>query len=205
MVTLAQSLDRFNVQTYYPYSATAGGGSNSWFNSPLSGAQGSTPIAIDDTLQRYASAGVPKAKLGMGMSFHAICYTGGITGPRQPTNGTTQQIVGGDNNYPLSAFFAAASTFDKSLAAEQKRDAVAQVPYLSLATAVNDPGCGAMTRYISYDDETSIVAKGTFSKSNGYGGIIVWTLEQGWLNTGASGGRARNALMQALKQGFIDP
>jgi chitinase len=85
------------------------------------------------------------------------------------------------------------------------RDAVAQVPYLGLTTAVNDAGCGAATRYISYDDETSIVAKGTFSKKNGYGGIIIWTIEEGWLPAGAADGRAQNALMQALKTGFIDP
>jgi chitinase len=183
----------------------AGQGWDSWFNSPLSGVTGSTPIAIDDTLSRYVTAGVPKAKLGMGMSFYAICYTGGITGPRQPmTNG--QQIVGGDNDYPLSAFFAAGSTFGKSASSAQKRDAVAQVPYLGLASAVTDPGCGSSpVQYISYDDETSIIAKGTFSKASGYGGIIIWTLEEGWLPAGASGGRAQNALMQALKTGFIDP
>jgi chitinase len=203
MATLAASLDRFNVQTYYPSTAEAGQGWDSWFNSPVSGAMGSTPIAIDDTLKRYAAAGVPKSKLGMGMSFYAICYTGGITGPRQATD--TAQIVGGDNSYPLSAFFATGSTFDKSTAAEQMRDAVAQVPYLSLSTAVNDAGCGEATRYISYDDETSILAKGTFSKANGYGGVIVWTIQEGWLPANASGGRTQNALMQALKTGFIDP
>ncbi len=205
MATLAASLDRFNVQTYYPSTAFAGSGWDSWFNSPISGAMGTTPIAIDDTLQRYATAGVPKAKLGLGMSFYAICYTGGITGPRQPTNGTTQIIVGGDNDYPLSKFFAAGSTFDKSLAAEQKIDAVAQAPFLALTAAVNDPGCGASTQYISYEDETSIIAKGTWSKANGYGGIIIWQLAEGWLGTGASGGRAQNAMMQALKKGVIDP
>ena len=119
MATLAASLDRFNVQTYYPSTAFAGQGWDSWFSSPLSGASGTTPIAIDDTLQRYAAAGIPKSKLGMGIAFYAICYTGGITGPRQPTNGTTQTIIGGDNDYPLSAFFAAGGTFDTSAAASR--------------------------------------------------------------------------------------
>jgi chitinase len=205
MATLATSLDRFNVQTYYPSTAVAGSGWDSWFNSPLSGVTGSTPIAIDDTLDRYAQAGIPRAKLGMGMSFYAICYTGGITGPRQPTNGSSQTVTGGDNNYPLSAFFAVGSTFDGSQAASRKVDAVAQVPYLSLPTAVSDAHCNGSTQYISYDDETSIAAKGTFSKTKGYGGIIVWTIQEGWLPQNASGGRARNALMQALKHGFIDP
>jgi chitinase len=203
MVTLASALDQFNVQTYYPSTAFAGSGWDSWFTSPLSGVTGSTPIAIDDTLQRYAAAGIPKSKLGMGVAFYAIGYTGGITGPRQPTNGTTQQIVGGDNNYPLSRFFAAGGTYDTSSATARFRDTVAQVPYLALPTAVNDPGCGAMTRYIPYEDETSLIAKGTFSKTHGYGGIIVWTIQEGWLPAGASGGRAPNALMQALRTGFL--
>src|SRR5262249_39694321 len=154
MATLAASLDQFNVQTYYPSTAFAGSGWSSWFSSPLSGVSESTPIAIDDTLQRYATAGVPRSKLGMGAAFYAICYTGGITGPRQTTNGTTQTIVGGDNNYPLSLFFAAGSTFDGATAPQRQRDGTAQVPYLSFGAPVADPHCGASTQYIPYEDET---------------------------------------------------
>jgi chitinase len=138
--------------------------------SPLSGVSGSTPIAIDDTLARYAAAGIPKSKLGVGTAFYAICYTGGITGSRQPTNGTTQMIVGGDNDYPLSAFFASGSTFDARADANRKRDTTAAEPYLSLTSPVTDAHCGAATQYISYEDETSIAAKGAFSRANGYGG-----------------------------------
>ena len=205
MATLAASLDRFNVQTYYPSTAFAGQGWSSWFSSPLSGEAGATPVAIDDTLERYATAGIPKGKLGMGIAFYAICYTGGIAGPRQSTNGTTQQITGGDNEYPLSLFFAAGSTFDGSAGSNRQRDTTAAEPYLTFGTAVNDAHCGAPTQYIPYEDEISIAAKGAFSKANGYGGIIIWTLEEGWLPAGASGGRALNALMQALKSAFIDP
>ncbi len=138
----------------------------------------------------------------MGMSFYAICYTNGITAPNQSTDNAS--IVGGDNKYPLSAFFATGGTFDQASAPERLRDTTAQVPYLSLASPVNDTHCGAATQYVSYDDETSIIAKGTFSKAYGYGGIIVWTLNEGWLGTDASGNRPANALMQALRQGFLD-
>jgi chitinase len=200
--TLAKSLDRFNIQSYYPTTAAIGSGWDSWFLSPLSGESGSTPIAIDDTMKRYAAAGIPKAKLGMGTAFYAICYSGGITGPRQPTS--SQSIKGGDNAYPLSAFFAAGSTFATSATTNQMRDTTAQEPYLTYTSAVTDAKCGA-TQYISYEDETSLEAKGTFSKTNGYGGIIIWTIQEGWLPSGAAGGRAQNSLMQALKTGFIDP
>jgi chitinase len=200
--TLAKSLDRFNIQSYYPSTAFIGSGWDSWFLSPLSGESGSTPIAIDDTFNRYVAAGIPKAKLGMGTAFYAICYSGGITGPRQATS--SQSITGGDNTYPLSAFFASGSTFATSASSNQMRDTTAKEPYLTFTSAVSDAKCGS-TQYISYEDETSLIAKGTFSKTNGYGGIIIWTIEEGWLPSGATGGRAPNALMQALKTGFIDP
>ena len=65
--------------------------------------------------------------------------------------------------------------------------------------------CKENTQYIAYEDEQSILAKGAYSKANGYGGIIIWTIQEGWLPADATGGRAPNALFQALKQGFIDP
>src|SRR5262249_36065426 len=43
-VTMAKSLDRFNVQSYYPSTALTGSGWDSWFNSPIGGSAGSTPI-----------------------------------------------------------------------------------------------------------------------------------------------------------------
>ncbi len=143
----------------------------------------------------------------MGVGFYAICYTGGITGPRQATDGSTQTIVGGDNAYPLSQFFAAGSTFDQSAAASRLRDSIASEPYLALPSAVSDSGCGASTRYIAYEDEASLAAKGAFSRQNGYGGIIVWTLEEGWLpkTTLAGGQTRRTALMQALRVAFLSP
>ena len=202
MVTLAASLDQFNVQTYFPSTAFAGEGWDSWFLSPLSGAAGATPIAIDDTLARYATAGIPKAKLGMGTAFYAICYTADITGPRQPTSTGTTEIFGGDGLYSLSAFYAAGSTFDTHASA-RTRDAAASEPYLALATAVIDQAhCGGPTHYISYEDETSLAAKGAFAIANGYGGAIVWTLAQGKLPAGASGGRDANAITSALYHAF---
>jgi chitinase len=190
--TLAQSLDRFFVQSYYPSTAVAGSGWNSWFLAPVSGVTAQTPIAADDTLSRYEAAGVPHDKLGIGTGFYAICYTGGITAPRQPTDGTSQKIVGGDGSYPLSALFAAGGTFETAAAGSKLRDATALEPYLSLPSPVADSHCGASTQYISYEDETSIIAKGTWSKQNGYAGIIIWTLSQG-----------TDATRIALRTGFL--
>ena len=166
---LAVSLDRFMVQTYYPSTAVAGSGWDSWFVAPLSGVTGSTPIAADDTLMRYEQAGVPHAKLGLGIGAYAICYTGGISGPRQPTSGSTQ-IVGGDNAYPLRVLTVPSGA--------RQYDSMSEQPYLTFASAQTDAHCGAATRYIAYEDEQSIAAKGAWSKTHGYGGVIVWTIEE---------------------------
>jgi len=200
MARLATSLDRLFVQTYFPATAGVDAGWHSWFVAPLSGASSTTPVAIDDSLQRYAAIGVPASKLGMGIGLFAICYTSDVTGPRDATTSSTR-ILGGSNKYPLSAFYAVGATYDNAPVSARKRDAIAKEPYLALTAAVDDPACGASTRYISYEDETSIAAKGAFSKANGYGGTIVWTLEQGYLPATAAAGRT--GLIQAVGDSFL--
>ncbi len=138
----------------------------------------------------------------MGIGSYAICYAGGISGPRQVTSGANQ-IVGGDNDYPLTKFFGANGTFANATANEIQRDATAKAPYLALATAKTDSGCGAATRYISYEDEQSIADKAAFARPNGYGGTIVWTINEGGLPANAVGNRAPNALMEALHTSFL--
>jgi hypothetical protein len=81
---------------------------------------------------------------------------------------------------------------------------IAQQPYLSLpARAMSDSHCGQPSRYIPYDDERSITVKGQWSRTHGYGGTIVWNLQQLRLPADAIGGRSPDALFQALKTGFL--
>lgn len=226
VVTLAGYVDRYNTQSYQGgtnglFTGTDYTGTTyfkSWFYTAVSGATDLTPYALDHSLGALAAAGIPKSKLGLGIAFYAGCYLipattppGGsdVSAPLMPAYATSSYcwncgIGGGDNSYPLSTFFDAGGVYAAHLSAKQ-RDATAQVPYLSLATAVNDTHCGGNTRYLIYDDETSIEAKGAWSKSNGYGGVIVWTIQQGWLTATAAEGRAQNSLMQALRTGFLLP
>lgn len=193
IATLVQSLDQYNLMTYYPSTAFTGSGWQSWHNAPLSGVKSATPVAIDDSLQRHVDAGVPRNKLGLGIAFYAICYTGSVTAPNQSTESGVD-VRGGDNDFPLHKLFATGGTFD---AKYRHWDEQAQVPYLTLPNKESH-GC----RYVSFEDEQSLEAKGKFARSKGYGGAIVWTLNQGWLRSSA---RAPNALTQALKRGFLDP
>jgi GH18 family chitinase/PKD repeat protein len=191
LVNVTQYVDQVNMMSYYPATTWAGSGWDSWFNSPLSGVKPTTPIAIDDSLSRYAAAGIPKSKLGMGIGFYAIGYTGNVTGPDQPTEPNT--IVGGDNVYPLSTLFGTSGAYNQNY---RFWDSAAYEPYLSLP---EPDSFGA--QYVSFEDEQSILAKGNFTRTNDYGGTIVWTINEGYVPTHSD----PNFLMHALRKGFIDP
>jgi chitinase len=191
LVNVIKHVDQFNLMTYYPSTAWAGDGWDSWHNCPLKGAKGSTPVSIEDSFARYNASGIPKEKLGMGVGFYAIGYKGGITGPDQPTS--SGDIVGGDNEYPLSKLFGAGGTYNQQY---RRWDSSAAGPYLSLP---QPDSFGA--KYVSFEDEQSLIAKGEFARQNGYGGIIIWTINQGYVASHADS----NFLMEALRAGFIEP
>ncbi len=220
---LVSYLDRYFMQSYY-------GGSNglftgpdwsgtlfeSWFGSALSDPTDLRPFAIDWALEQLVAAGIPADKVGMGTSFYAACYLtpnttppdgADVSGPRQPAYNSSSYcwdcgIGGGDNSFPLSTLFASGGPYS---AGTPMWDSAASEPYLTFSSPHYVAACGGSTRFIVFEDEQSLLAKGAFSRSHGYGGIIIWTIQQGYLPAGAAGGRARNALMQALRQGFIDP
>jgi len=189
---IAKQLNRLTLMSYYPATSWVGSGWSSWYNSPLKGAKATTPVSIDDSFNRFAAAGVPKSKLAMGISFYATCYTGGITGPNQSTeNGVT--IEGGDNDYMLSELFGAGGEY---VPGYRHWDSVALQPYLSLPKAERH-GC----RYVTFEDEQSILAKGKFSRDNGYGGLMIWTINQGFVTTHSQ----PNFLLDAVGHGFLTP
>ena len=191
VVKVTRYVDQFNLMTYYPATAWAGDGWYSWHTSPLKGAKSTTPVSIEDSLARYNASGVPKEKMGMGVGFYAIGYKGGITGPDQPT--THGMIVGGDNAYPLSKLYGNGGAYDVQY---RYWDGTALVPYLSLP---QPDSFGA--KYVSFEDEQSLIAKGAFTRENGYGGIIIWTINEGYVASRTD----PNFLMKALRAGFIEP
>ena len=201
VATLAQSLDQFNVQTYYPSTAVVGQGWDSWFLAPLGGHTGATPIDATDTLSRYAAAGVPKGKLGIGVGAYAICYSPGITAPHQPTTGSTK-ISGGDNDFPLSAFYAKDGFYATHTSAAHY-DTDAHQPYLSFATPVTDAHCG-QTQYVSYESHQSLSDKGAYVLAQGYGGVIVWTLAEMMVPADAVEGGGP-ALLTSLGGALLSP
>jgi len=189
---IAKQLDRLMLMSYYPTTSWAGSGWWSWHNSPLKGAKPETPVSIEDSLSRFVAAGVPKSKLAMGISFYATCYTGGITAPNQSTeDGVT--IEGGDNDYKLSELFGTGGAYAQ---AYRHWDNTALQSYLTLPKAERH-GC----RYVTFEDEHSIWAKGKFSRTNGYGGLIIWTINQGFVTSHSQ----PNFLLDAVGHSFLTP
>ena len=78
-------------------------------------------------------------------------------------------------------------------AASARFDAVAQVPYLSFAAPKGPRGCS----YISYEDESSIAAKGKWARDHGLSGAIVWTINQGHDRSAVPG--QRDALLRKAR------
>jgi chitinase len=77
---IAPLFDQINVMTYemaadYP-------GWYSWHASAIQGDTGNTPSSVSSSVDYYQRAGVPNAKLGIGIGFYGNCWRG-VTAPHQ--------------------------------------------------------------------------------------------------------------------------
>jgi chitinase len=165
-VRIAKSVDQFNVMTY---GMSGPWGWPTWHSSALTGGTPQTPSSVESSVDMYLAAGVPSAKIGVGVGFFGQCWTV-RTGPRQA-----------QENGALSAEDSAMSS--ANIAAEylpqmqRQWDAQAQVPYLTSQAPAGRAGC----QYISYEDTQSVAAKGAFVKKKRLGGVIIWTAGQGYI------------------------
>lgn len=158
-------VDWINVMTYDFHDR---GSPIANFNAPLRSPVGDVAPSynVDSSLAMYLAAGVPPAKLVVGVPFYGRAY-GRVAaehdGLLQPTSG------------PPPADVTAGGMDYKSLIAKQlaKRgfvrhwDAVAQVPWLY------NKDTGA---WITYDDEQSIAAKADYARTNALGGVMIWQI-----------------------------
>ena len=184
---LAAVVDRLDVMTYGM--AGAWGGWKSWHSSALHSDSSSTPSAVDTNVALYTGAGVPAAKLGVGAGFYGSCWTAPVTGPSQPIGAST--IVADDNtmsytNIRAQYYSAAAYHYDSG----------AQAPYLSFASPHGPQDC----TFVSYEDPTSLAAKGQWAAAHGLGAIIVWNINEGHDATARAG--RRDALLRTVRTSF---
>lgn len=184
-VTLASYVDRLNIMSYGM--ADAWSGWLSWHTSALKGFSSRTPSTIATSVAAYANAGIPKQKIGVGAGFYGSCWKGGVTAPLQEVTGSS--IVASDNTMSYANIMS-----KYYLASAYRYDTAAEAPYLSFASGGGPLAC----TFVSYEDERSVYAKGRYVYDQGLGGVIIWTLAQGYLpnNTGNTHG-----LLGALMRG----
>jgi len=186
---IAAQLDRIDLMTYGMAGAYQGW--QSWHSSPLHWNQvGSTPTGIDTSVKHYLDAGVPAAKLGIGIGFYGLCYTSPVTAPLQALGASQIAADDGTMSYPniLSSYYSTAA---------YHYDSTAQAPYLTLDGS-NPQRC----TYVTYEDPTSIAAKGAWTKAHGLGAVILWEIGEGFVPAGANV-QAQNPLLEATRTAFL--
>lgn len=167
-VTLANSVDRLNIMSYGM--ADAWSGWLSWHSSALKGFSGRTPSTIETTVAAYANAGIARQKIGVGAGFYGSCWKGPVTAPLQEVTGAS--VIASDNTMSFSNIMTKYYN-----AAAYRYDATAEAPYLSYPSGGGPLACN----FVSYEDERSLYAKGRYVREQGLGGVIIWTLAQGYL------------------------
>jgi chitinase len=185
---VAPLVDQENVMSYGMSGAWEGW--QSWHSSPIGGESPTTPESIESSVQAYLQAGMPAAKLGIGVGFYGLCYTLPVTGPVQALGASTIAASDGVMTYAniMGNYYTAAAA---------QWDPIALVPYLSFEVATGAEGCG----FISYDDAQSVAAKAAYVKANGLGGTILWEIAEGYQADAPSG--QENALMEAVRTSFL--
>jgi chitinase len=187
---VAPLFDQINLMTYGM--SGAWGGWHSWHSSAEQGEGPNTPTSVDSSVRAYLAAGVPAAKLGVGIGFYGQCWTAPVTAPGQALGGST--VAADDNvmsyvNIMQSYYGMPAYHYDSA----------ADAPYLSFATAHGAQGC----TFVSYEDATSIAAKGRYVRAHGLGGTIIWNVNEGHLPSAPAG--MRDPLLAAVRSAFLAP
>jgi chitinase len=75
-------------------------------------------------------------------------------------------------------------------------DPSAMATYLGSAAPLGPSQCN----FIAYDDEQSVTAKGAYAQQYGLGGVIIWTIAQGYRASQPPG--QRDLLLDAVRAAF---
>jgi hypothetical protein len=147
---------------------------------------------MDGTVNEYLKAGVPAAKLGIGIDFYGYVWsggtgtsTGGVTKPRQAW--TTPPLV--KSNVAYSAIMDSYGMYPV------RYDSVAQAVYISIDAPADEDD-----KFISFENEKTMFAKAAYVRQKGLGGVILYELAAGY-RPGLPPGR-RDPLLKAVKSAF---
>jgi chitinase len=164
------------------------GGWDVWHGDALYGETPTHPTSVSSSVAAYRAAGVPAARLGIGIGFYGDCWVGGATTPGQPAG--TSHVGASDNVMTYEHILA-----DYYSAAAYHWDDTAKMPYLSFASPQGPEQC----TFVSYEDPDSIAAKGAYVASEQLGGTIIWAINEGYV----AGSTPHDPLMAAVRAAFL--
>ncbi|HEY4159400.1 MAG TPA: glycoside hydrolase family 18 protein [Polyangiaceae bacterium] len=195
------SVDQLNVMTYTGSGAYPGWAV--WYLDPLTGEGSNHPFDVASSLAAWAALGIPKAKLGVGIGFYGRAVGAPVTAALQ--------------SYGNASVFEDDSTlsygnivryFENKGGVVSTWDSAAQTTALSWPSEFHpawtdqypsDPG--PATQFLTYEDVPTVQAKAQWVKDNGYGGTIIWTINEGLqFPYGADG--YKNPLLDATSAAF---
>ncbi|MBI4387017.1 MAG: hypothetical protein HY551_06515 [Elusimicrobia bacterium] len=203
--SLQNQFDQINVMTYNmagPWS-----GWPTWHNAPLYNGDyrfpstGQPISSVDGKLQEFLNAGIAAQKLGIGIPFFGVVWsggsgtpTGGVTEPRQQfTVAPTLQAL---PYYTIlrDYYQSRYERWDETSFTYSIRGP--QVPYLRI-----DVAGSTGDKLVSYDNERSVQKKVEYARSKGIGGTMLWNLGAGYV----AGAALPDPLLQAVKRGKNSP
>jgi GH18 family chitinase len=198
-VTVAGLVDQFNVMSYGM--GWYGTDLDSTLFAPIDGHSSTRPYSIKSTVQKYVDAGISRSKIGMGIGLYGMSYAPPITQPGQATAGYTNVFSHYDEHWN----WAMLNKHGYLNNGTYVWDNTAKMGYRTYGSSGYTPTDRTTTTsgYVSYEDPSSIAAKGTWAHSTttgeGVAGTIVWLVNFGTTN------RLNNPMMVEVKKAFIDP
>ena len=185
---LQSQFDQINLMTYDQ--AGLWDGFKTWHNSSLYDGGPKNRLtperpypSVQETVKTFVSAGISRAKLGIGIAFYGDIWSG-ADGPGQSIQGV---------GIASSEYHTIMDTYDRP---DRRRwDAQAHAPYLS----VSAPNV-ADRKFISFDDERLCGEKVNYAREQGLGGVILFELGSGYRDSQAEG--KKDPLLQAVKRAW---
>ena len=171
-------LDRVNVMTY---DITGNWANPEWFNSPLLRGSGDTNNGWSGDyiiMTLFHGAGVPLAKINLGIPFYGYTITGGsATNRPRATWSSSSPPTWSQITYAniVATYNISSPTWDTNC----------EVPWITVSGG-----------YLTYENPESVAAKVQYVQTNSLGGWFAWTFEKDYI----PGGNPTHPLLAAVNQ-----
>ena len=192
--SLAAEFDQINLMTYNlsgPYPGWVVWHNGSLYDGGRRFPNGRARLpSVDGLAASFLAAGVPRRKLGVGLSFNGCVWSGGeVSRPGQ--GWTTPPSIKSVPYYSLAETYHI--TEHDRASPGYHWDAAAQAAYLSIEGA--RPG---EEQFVSYANAEAAEKMISYVRGRGMGGMIIWDLAAGYRPDQPA--RQRDVLLQAVKK-----